>query len=583
MNIQIRPERDEKLTNFGKTTLKDRYLQPDEDFQELFVRVATAYADDEDHAQRLYDYMSQLWFMPSTPILSNGGTKRGLPISCFLNEVADTMESITDTQTENFWLAAKGGGIGTHWSNVRSKGEAIGKVGESSGIIPFIAVQDRQTLAVSQGSLRRGSSAAWLGVNHPEIEEFLGIRKPAGGGDTNRKCLNIHHGVVIDDKFMEAVNEGSSYDLISPATGEVMKKIEAKNLWHKMLKMRGETGEPYMLFIDTVNDAIPAHHKELDLWVKMSNLCAEITLATNEERTAVCCLASLNAATYEEWKDIMPQMVEDVLRFLDNVLQEFIDNAPDTHAKAKFSAMMERSVGLGTMGFHTYLLNNEIVWGSPESYEFNEKFYSEFDSAVYEANVKLGVEKGACPDWLEADIGGDPLRFSNASAIAPTASISIICGQSSAGCDPIPTNVYNHKTLSGTVTVRNPTLEGVLRDIGKDTDEVWTRILNDEGSVKNLEFLSADQRALFRTAYEIDQMDSVKLNAQRKNYIDQSQSLNIFVSPYASKFYMNKLHLEGHRLGVKSFYYCRSKSLTRGESVGTKEERVIIEECESCQ
>ena len=359
MNIKIDNSRDALLTDFGKDTLRDRYTLPGESYQEMFARVAGEFADDEEHGQRIYDYMSKLWFMPATPVLSNGGAGRGLPISCFLNAVSDSMTGIQDVWNENVLLATNGGGIGTYWGGVRSIGEKVKGAGQTSGIIPFVHVMDSMTLAVSQGSLRRGSAAVYIDIHHPEIEEFLEIRKL--GGDMNRKSLNLHHGIAIDDKFMIAVRDDTTYDLLSPKNGMSMKKVHARSLWAKILEVRLMTGEPYLIFTDTVNEAMAPHQRELGLKVKQSNLCAEIMLHTGEDhlgvdRTAVCCLSSVNAETFLEWQS-HPTFIEDVMRFLDNVLQYFIDHAPEGMEKAVYSATRERSVGLGLMGFHLSLIH----------------------------------------------------------------------------------------------------------------------------------------------------------------------------------------------------------------------------------
>ncbi|MBN8532129.1 MAG: ribonucleoside-diphosphate reductase subunit alpha, partial [Alphaproteobacteria bacterium] len=356
-DVVVDRTRDARLTDFGKATLDDRYLLPGESYQDMFARVAAAYADDRDHAQRLYDYISKLWFMPSTPILSNGGAGRGLPISCFLNTVSDSLDGIVSTWNENVLLASNGGGIGTYWGFVRSVGESVGRAGKTSGIIPFVRVMDSLTLAISQGSLRRGSAAVYLDIHHPEIEEFLEIRKPSG--DFNRKSLNLHHGINITDEFMQAVLEDTEFNLRSPKTDLPVRQVNARKLFQKIVEMRLQTGEPYLIYIDTANKALPKHQRELGLKVRMSNLCSEILLATGpdhlgKDRTAVCCLSSMNAETWDEWSQD-EQIVEDVMRFLDNVLQEFIDTAPDGMARAKYSAMRERSVGLGLMGFHSFL------------------------------------------------------------------------------------------------------------------------------------------------------------------------------------------------------------------------------------
>jgi len=483
--------RNELLTDFGKRTLLDRYLLPEESFQDMFGRVAQAYADDTAHAQRLYDYMSQLWFMPATPVLSNGGADRGLPISCFLNAVDDSLDSIVDVWNENVWLASNGGGIGTYWGNVRSIGEKIGRAGKTSGIIPFIRVMDSLTLAISQGSLRRGSAAVYLDIHHPEIEEFLEIRKPSG--DFNRKSLNLHHGLNITDDFMEAVAAGEEYPLKSPHTGEIIKHVDARKVWQKILEMRLATGEPYMVFSDTVNKALAKHQRDAGLKVQQSNLCAEIMLATgrdkyDRQRTAVCCLSSINAQKYDEWKDI-PGFVEDIMRFLDNVLESFIQGAPEAMNDAKYSAMRERSVGLGLMGFHSMLQQKGIP----------------FESAMAKS-------------W-----------------------------RTSAGIEPIPANIYTHKTLSGSFTVRNPLLEALLEAKGKNTDGIWATILENA----------------FRTAFEIDQRWVIEHASDRAPMICQAQSLNIFLPGDIDKWDLHMLHWTAWEKGVKSLYYCRSKSIQR--------------------
>jgi len=404
--ISANSDRDDLLTDFGKKTLVDRYLLPEETYQDMFVRVSRAYADDTEHAQRLYEYMSKLWFMPATPVLSNGGAARGLPISCFLNAVDDSLDSIVHTWTENVWLASNGGGIGTYWGNVRSIGEKIGRAGETSGIIPFIRVMDSLTLAISQGSLRRGSAAVYLDIHHPEIEEFLEIRKPSG--DFNRKSLNLHHGLNITDDFMHAVRDGAEFDLRSPHTGEVVKSIDARKLWQKILEMRLQTGEPYMVFSDTVNNSLAKHQRDAGLRVQQSNLCAEIMLATGKDkydrqRTAVCCLSSLNAEKWDEWKD-QDGFIEDIMRFLDNVLQDFIDRAPEEMADAKYSAARERSVGLGLMGFHSMLQSKNIPFESALAKSFNNRIFRHIRRGADSASVILAEERGACPDAADAGI-----------------------------------------------------------------------------------------------------------------------------------------------------------------------------------
>ncbi|NNC35948.1 MAG: ribonucleoside-diphosphate reductase subunit alpha [Hyphomonadaceae bacterium] len=567
-SVKIDRSRDNLLTDFGKTTLVDRYLLPEESYQDMFARVSEAYGDDAEHSQRLYDYMSKLWFMPATPVLSNGGANRGLPISCFLNAVDDSLDSIVDCWTENVWLASNGGGIGTYWGNVRSIGETIGRAGKTSGIIPFIRVMDSLTLAISQGSLRRGSAAVYLDVHHPEIEEFLEIRKPSG--DFNRKSLNLHHGLNITDEFMYAVRDGKEFALRSPKTNEVLKTVDARKLWQKILEMRLQTGEPYMVFSDTVNDALAKHQKEQGLRVQQSNLCAEIMLATgkdkyNRQRTAVCCLSSINAEKYDEWKN-EEGFIEDLMRFLDNVLQDYIDRAPEKMSDAVYSATRERSVGLGMMGFHSLLQSKKIPFESGMAKALNKRLFKHIRAGADAASVKLAHERGPCPDAADA---GMMARFSHKMAVAPTASISIICGGTSAGIEPIPANIYTHKTLSGSFTVKNQHLEALFEEKGINTPEIWTSILEQEGSVAHLDELTEDEKAIFRTAFELDQRWVIELAADRAPLICQAQSLNIFIPGDVNKWDLHMLHWTAWEQGVKSLYYCRSKSVQRAAFAGS--------------
>ncbi len=559
--------RDDKLTPFGKATLSDRYLMPGESYQDLFARVASAYADDDAHAQRLYDYISNLWFMPATPVLSNGGTKRGLPISCFLNESDDSLEGIVKLWNENVWLAARGGGIGSYWGNLRSIGEKVGMNGKTSGVVPFIRVMDSLTLAISQGSLRRGSAAVYIPVSHPEIEEFIEIRRPTGG-DPNRKALNLHHGILIPDAFMRAVENDEEWALTSPKDGAPLRKISARGLWIRILQARIETGEPYIIFIDHVNKNLPEHQKLAGLQVKTSNLCSEITLPTGidrfgKERTAVCCLSSLNLETYFEWQD-HPMFIEDVMRFLDNVLQGFIEDASSDFQRATYSAMRERSVGLGVMGFHSFLQANNIPLESVMAKVWNKKMFKHIRAGCDAASVKLAEERGACPD--AADFGIME-RFSNKLAIAPTASISIICGGASPGIEPVAANVYMHKTLSGSFSVRNPYLQKVLAQKGRDDEDTWTSITLNQGSVQHLDFFDDHEKAVFKTAFELDQRWLVEHAADRAPSICQSQSLNIFLPGDVHKRDLHQIHMMAWKRGVKTLYYCRSLSIQRAEAV----------------
>ncbi|HVX00724.1 MAG TPA: ribonucleoside-diphosphate reductase subunit alpha [Candidatus Babeliaceae bacterium] len=594
-SIIVDETRNSLLTPFGKKTLENQYLLQGESYQDLFVRVASSYADDSKHAQRLYDYMSKLWFMPSTPILANGGTTRGLPISCFLNETSDSLEGVMALWTENMWLASKGGGIGSYWGNLRSMGEKIGRNGETSGVVPFIKVMDSMTLAISQGSLRRGSAAIYMPVEHPEIEEFIEIRKPTGG-DHNRKALNLHHGVVISDDFMKAVNDDDIWHLRSPKDGAVMGKLSARHLWIRLLTTRIETGEPYLLFIDTVNRTIPEHHKKLGLTVKLSNLCSEITLPTGKDhlgvdRTAVCCLSSLNLETYREWEND-PLIIEDVLRFLDNVLEDFIQNAPQTFLRATYGAKRERSVGLGVMGFHSFLQANNIPFESVMAKVWNKKIFTHIQKYADIASKKLALERGACPDAKECNVAE---RFSNKTAIAPTASISIICGGSSPGIEPFVSNAYTHKTLSGSFPIRNKHLIKLLEQKGYDTPDIWSSIVLNEGSVQHLDFLTPHEKDVFKTAFELDQRWIVELAGDRQPFVDQAQSLNLFLLSNIHKRDLHHIHKRAWEVGVKSLYYSRSRSLQRAENTYTAKARVTdptpsvapetknYEECLSCQ
>ncbi len=593
--ITVDYSRDKYLTDFGKATLDDRYLLPEEKYQDLFARVASFYGDDEAHAKRIYEYISQMWFMPATPILSNGGTKRGLPISCFLNETEDSLQGIVDLWNENVWLASRGGGIGSYWGNLRALGEKVGRNGKTSGVIPFIRVQDSLTLAISQGSLRRGSSACYLDISHPEIEEFIDMRRPTGG-DTNRKALNLHHGVAVTDAFMQAVEKNEKWNLLSPKDKHVVETVSARDLWAKLLTTRIETGEPYILFIDTVNKAIPEHHKQLGLTVKMSNLCSEITLPTgydhlNKSRTAVCCLSSLNLEYYDEWKN-HPTLIEDIMRFLDNVLQDFIDTAPDSMERAKYSAMRERSVGLGVMGFHSYLQSKMIPFESVMAKVWNKKMFAHIREQADAASVKLAHERGACPDAAEV---GVMERFSNKMAIAPTASISIITGNASPGIEPYAANVFTQKTLSGSFPVRNKYLKALLAEKGQDTPEVWSSITTLEGSVQHLDFLDENEKLVFKTAYEMDQRWVIEHSGDRAPFICQASSINLFLPANIHKRDLHMLHYMAWKKGVKSLYYCRSASLQRSDKVSNKvpeiqlemslkaKQSTTYEECLACQ
>ncbi|WP_282948521.1 MULTISPECIES: ribonucleoside-diphosphate reductase subunit alpha [unclassified Sphingopyxis] len=595
-DVAVDRSRDSLLTDFGKETLEDRYLLPGESYQDLFARVASAYADDQDHAQRLYDYISKLWFMPATPVLSNGGTGRGLPISCYLNSVDDSLEGIVGTWNENVWLASRGGGIGTYWGAVRGIGEPVGLNGKTSGIIPFVRVMDSLTLAISQGSLRRGSAACYLDISHPEIEEFLEVRKPSG--DFNRKALNLHHGVLITDEFMEAVRDGKEFDLRSPKDQSVRGTVDARSLFQKLVETRLATGEPYIIFIDQVNRMMPKHHRDLGLKVSTSNLCSEITLPTGRDhlgndRTAVCCLSSLNLETWDEWNGDK-LFIEDVMRMLDNVLQDYIDRAPPEMARAKYSASRERSVGLGVMGFHSFLQARGLPFEGAMAKSSNLRIFKHIRAQVDQASMLLAKERGPCPDAADQ---GVMERFSCKMAIAPTASISIICGGTSACIEPIPANIYTHKTLSGSFSIRNPHLEALLVDKAKNSDAVWNSILEKGGSVQHLDFLTQDEKDCYKTSFEIDQRWLLELAADRTPYIDQAASLNLFIPADVEKWDLLMLHYRAWELGIKSLYYLRSKSVQRAGFAGGVEadntaeapkyelsaESTDYDECLACQ
>jgi len=585
--MKIDYSKDKLLTEFSFKTLEDRYLVGDEKSpQEGFARAAQAFADDDEHAQRLYDYASNLWFMFSTPVLSNGGTKRGLPISCFLNYVEDSREGITEHYTENAFLSSFGGGIGGSWSSVRSQGTKTSKGSESTGVIPFVKVVDAEMLAFSQGVTRRGSYAGYLHMSHPEIEEFLDIRKPTGG-DSNRKCLNLHHGVVVPDKFMEIIHRATkeegfddSWELIDPHSGQVKSVVSARTLWVKLLQNRMETGEPYIMFEDAVNADLPQFQKDKGLVVNHSNLCSEITLATNEERTAVCCLSSVNLEYYDEWKNV-PAFIPDLIRMLDNVLTYFIDHAPEQMERAKFSAMRERSLGLGAMGFHAYLQKNNMPFESVFASSVNYEMFKHIKSQAQAETEKLAVERGACPDDHSCSV-----RNAHLLAIAPNASSSIICGNTSPSIEPFRANAFTQKTKSGSFLQKNKFLEKVLEKYGRNDENTWKSIVTNKGSCQHLEFLSNEEKEVFKTAVEINQSWVVEHAAQRQEFICQSQSVNLFFPPDVNKGELHNIHMLAWAKNMKTLYYLRSEAISRADNVSNKIKREIIFEqadCLSCE
>jgi ribonucleoside-diphosphate reductase alpha chain len=582
----INYERDELLTDFGKTTLKDRYLLSEETSpQDGFMRAAKAFSDNEEMAQRIYDYASKLWFMYSTPVLSNAGSKRGMPISCFLNYVGDSREGLTGHYTENAWLASVGGGIGGYWGHIRSDGTQTSGGSQSSGSIPFLHVVDSEILAFSQGKTRRGSYAAYMDISHPEIIEFLEMRKPSGG-DVHRKCLNLHHGVNISDEFMQLIDNcikeptyDDTWNLIDPHTKKVVRTISARNLWLKILETRVATGEPYVSFIDTINEALPETQKRLGLKVHHSNLCSEITLATDENRTAVCCLSSVNLEKYDEWKNDT-LFIPDLIRYLDNVLQYFIDKAPDELFRARFSANNERSLGLGAMGFHAYLQSKGIPFEGALAKSLNMKIFKSIKEQAVEESKRLAIKRGEAPDMESTG-----LRNAHLLAIAPNASSSIICGTTSPSIEPYRANAYVQKTMSGSFLVKNKYLEKLLDKKGINNEKTWTSILANRGSVLHLKELSDNEKDIFKTAIEINQQWIIEHASDRQKYICQAQSVNVFVPADVNIKELHDIHMLAWKKNLKTLYYCRSEAIKRAELVSKKVERTIIPEsdCLACE
>ena len=575
--------RDNLLTDFGKKTLQDRYLLPEETSpQDAFMRAAKAFSDNDEMAERIYNYASKLWFMFSTPILSNGGTKRGMPISCFLNYVGDSREGLTGHYTENAWLASVGGGIGGYWGHVRSDGTATSGGSQSSGTIPFMHVVDSEILAFSQGKTRRGSYASYIDISHPEIIEFTEMRKPTGG-DSHRKNLNLHHGVNVTNDFMELIDkciqnptQDDSWNLIDPHTKEIVRTVSARDLWLKILETRVTTGEPYISFIDTINESLPQTQKDLGLKVHHSNLCSEITLPTSENRTAVCCLSSVNIEKYDEWKkDAL--FIPDLIRFLDNVLQHFIEHAPEELFRAKFSAVSERSLGLGAMGFHSYLQSKNIPFESALAKSLNMQIFKKLKTEAVEESKRLAVKRGEAPDMEHTG-----MRNAHLLAIAPNASSSIICGTTSPSVEPYRANAYVQKTMSGSFLVKNKYLEQLLEKKGLNNDDIWTSIVAKRGSVMHLEDLSEHEKDVFKTAIEINQQWVIEHAADRQQYICQSQSINIFVPADVNIKELHNMHMLAWKKKLKTLYYCRSEAIKRAELVSLKVERTIIAEADSC-
>jgi ribonucleoside-diphosphate reductase alpha chain len=567
-NVTVDYKRDALLSEFSIKTLKDRYMIDGEiSPQDAFARAAKAFASNEGHAQRLYDYASKLWFMFSTPVLSNGGTTRGLPISCFLNYVDDSREGITSHYTENAFLSSVGGGVGGCWNTVRSVGSKTSNGSESTGVIPFLKVVDAEMLAFSQGVTRRGSYAAYLDISHPEIEEFLDMRKPTGG-DINRKSTNLHHGVIIPDSFMELIenatkleNFDDSWDLVDPNSGRVTKTVSAKTLWVKLIQNRVETGEPYIMFKDTVEAGMPSFQKEKGLKVHHSNLCSEITLATDKDRTAVCCLSSVNLEEFDEWVH-ESQFIPDLVEMLDNVLTYFIENAPEELGRAVHSAVQERSIGLGAMGFHAYLQRRHTPFESAMAKGANLRMFKHIKDAARLTTERLAAERGPCPD-----AGTRNIRNAHLLAIAPNASSSIICGNTSPSIEPYRANAFTQKTKSGSSLQKNEYLEHVLQEMGEDNPETWKSIITNGGSVQHLDFLDEWTKDVFKTAVEIDQQWVIEMASDRQKEVCQSQSLNVFFPANVSKQELHAIHMMAWKKKVKTLYYLRSEAYKRAETV----------------
>jgi len=618
LGIKIDYNKENKLNKFSLDTLKDRYLYEasgETYAQEAFARASVFGATfkgvtDFQLAQRLYQYSSDLWFMFSTPILSNGGTNRGLPISCFLNYVPDSRDGLSAHYDENIWLASSGGGIGGYWGDIRSNGIATANNSRSTGSIPFMKVVDSQMLAFNQGVTRRGSYASYMDIDHPEIEEFINIRKESGG-DINRKCLNIHNGVNLTNAFLQAVQEDNDWRLIDPKTGEAVKTVSARDLWWQIINARAETGEPYMVNIDTCNEALPKEQKTLGLDIKQSNLCSEITLPTNEERTAVCCLSSVNLEHYDEWST-NENFISDLITMLDNVIQHFIDNAIDTtelgdynanfkrfkshiregkegFTKSSFSAYRERSLGLGAMGFHAYLQKNNIPFEGIFATGFNNKAFSYIKRKSVHASKVLAETRGEAPD-----ITGSGMRNAHLMAIAPNASSSIICGGTSPSIEPYRANIFTHKTLSGSYQVKNKYLDKVIAKKKGNKTNIWKEITANKGSIQSMDIFTDKEKEIFKTADELNQIWIVEHAHMRQQYVCQSQSVNLFfVSPKATENqevhdeylqYLNDVHWYAmHKL--KSLYYFRSESARDAENVNIKIPRINLEdtECIACE
>ena len=586
LGIQIDLERDNLFDDLGIKRLKESYMMEHEvSPQHRFAYVSKMFSSNLEHAQRLYNHASKHWLSYSTPILSFGRSKRGLPISCFLNYIEDTSEGLVDNLSETNWLSMLGGGVGIGFG-IRSADD------KSTGVMPHLKIYDSSSLAYRQGRTRRGSYAAYLDISHPDIIPFLEMRKPTG--DPNVRCLNLHHGINIADDFMNIIercmidpNANDDWELKDPHSGEVREVVSAKHLWQMIIELRMHTGEPYLHFIDTSNRFLPDFLKDKGLKINQSNLCSEIILPTDEKRTAVCCLSSVNLEYFDEWKND-EQFLRDVAEMLDNVLQYFIDNAPDSISRARYSAERERSIGVGALGFHAYLQHNDIPFEGVMAKVANNRIFKHIKGKLDEANLQLGKERGEAPDAY-----GTGRRFSHTCAIAPNASSSIIMGNTSPSIEPYRANAYRQDTLSGAFLNKNRHLDKVIRDycnsptpdgkIGMDYDEIWSSIIANDGSVQHLTWMDDHTKDVYKTSMEIDQRWIVELAADRQNYIDQSQSLNLFFRPDAHIKYVHAMHFMAWKKGVKTLYYCRSEKIGKADKVSKRIEREVIKELDMTQ
>ena len=574
--IKVDYTRDNLFDDLGKLRLKESYMKDDEvSPQERFAYVSSKFGSNPAHAQRLYDYSSKHWLSYSTPILSFGRSKRGMPISCFLNYIEDTAEGLVDNLSETNWLSMLGGGVGIGFG-IRSADD------KSTGVMPHLKIYDASSLAYRQGRTRRGSYAAYLDISHPDIINFLEMRKPTG--DQNMRTLNMHHGINIPDAFMQIIEQSmidpefdDSWELIDPASLIVREKVSAKELWQRILEMRMMTGEPYLHFIDTSNRYLPQWLKDKGLKVHQSNLCSEIILPTNEKRTAVCCLSSLNLEYYDDWKDDT-LFLKDVAEMLDNVLQYFIDNAPKEIKRAKYSAIRERSIGIGALGWHALLQRKNIPWESSMAVGLNKTIFASVRGKLDAANKELGLERGEAPD-----AEGTGNRFSHLMAIAPNASSSILMGNTSPSIEPYRANAYRQDTLSGSHLNKNRYLDKIIQiEAGKHNEgwaeEVWRSIIANDGSVQHLDWMEEWTKDVFKTSMEIDQRWVVQHAADRQEYIDQAQSLNVFFRPDSHIKYIHAVHFQAWKSGLKTMYYCRSDKIAKADKVSKRIEREIIKE-----